>query len=215
MKKLIIILMITSQSLSLLSCASLENNPKATKGSIIGGITGIITGLVTKQKTENTIAMGVAGVLAGGAVGLMMDKQEKKLREALENSEAASVEREGNLITVLLKGDFMFDTNSFTVKSGLYSEIDRIAKIIVEYPKTSIIVEGHTDSQGSESYNMSLSEKRAIAVQNIFIQKNVSHSRISITAFGESQPRATNSTPEGRQLNRRVEVKIAPNEDEV
>ncbi|ETR74382.1 MAG: OmpA/MotB domain containing protein [Candidatus Magnetoglobus multicellularis str. Araruama] len=132
------------------------------------------------------------------------------MKQALEDSKAASIEREGNLITILLKGDFMFDTNSFIVKPGLYNEIDRISRVLVEYPQTNIIVEGHTDSVGSETYNISLSEKRAIAVQNILTQKNVSPSRISINGLGESQPRATNSTPEGRQQNRRVEVKVSP-----
>jgi len=214
MNKIVIITMIVL-SLNWASCTTMKENPKTTKGSIVGGVTGILTGIITKQRPEKTIALGAAGAFAGGAVGYMMDQQEKKLKQALEDSKAASIEREGNLITILLKGDFMFDTNSYIVKPGLYSEIDRISKVLVEYPQTNIIVEGHTDSVGNENYNMSLSEKRAAAVENIFIQKNVDPSRITITGFGESQPRATNSSPEGRQLNRRVEVKISPNSDTI
>ena len=94
-----------------------------------------------------------------------MDKQEAEFRQALAQSEAAQVTREGNLLAITLKGDVTFDTDSTVVRPGLHNEIDRIAQVMVQYPETQIIVQGHTDSTGSESYNMDLSIRRALAVK--------------------------------------------------
>ena len=103
-----------------------------------------------------------------------------------------------------------FDFNSAKVNPGLYREIDRIAGVMIEYPRTNILVEGHTDSKGSEAYNMELSRRRAESVRNLLVEKGVSGTRISTMGHGETMPVATNDTPEGRQQNRRVEIKIHP-----
>lgn len=133
------------------------------------------------------------------------------MRNAVATSEAASVSREGNLLALTFKGDVTFDTNSSVVRPGLISEIDRVARILNQYPNTVIRVEGHTDSKGSAAYNTDLSDRRANAVKNLLIQRGVSTSRIETVGFGETMPVATNDTEAGRQKNRRVEVKIAPN----
>ena len=82
---------------------------------------------------------------------------------------------------------------------------------MIKYPQTSILVEGHTDSTGSDNYNQQLSERRANSVKNILAQRGVQDYRINIFGYGKSRPVATNSTPEGRQMNRRVEIRINPN----
>jgi len=140
----------------------------------------------------------------------MMDNQEKDMNNALATSEAASVSREGNLLKVTFKGDVTFDSNSAAVRPGLYSEIDRVAGVLTQYPDTFIRVEGHTDSQGSEAYNMDLSKRRANAVKNLLAQRGVAESRVEVVGYGETMPVATNETEAGRQKNRRVEIKIAP-----
>ena len=140
----------------------------------------------------------------------MMDNQERDMREALANSEAAAIRREGNLLAVTFKGDVSFDTNSTVVKPGFNSEIDRVAGVLNRYPNTLIRVEGHTDSVGSDEYNMDLSIRRANSVRDLLVQRGVSISRIQTVGFGETMPIATNDTEAGRQLNRRVEIKIAP-----
>jgi outer membrane protein OmpA-like peptidoglycan-associated protein len=96
------------------------------------------------------------------------------------------------------------------LKPGGYKDIDRSAVILNRYPETSLLVEGHTDSTGSEDYNLKLSEKRAMAIQNELISQNVDPARIQIIGFGEAKPIADNNTESGRQLNRRVEVVIIP-----
>ena len=132
------------------------------------------------------------------------------MQNALAESEAAAIRREGDLIAISLKGDVTFDYNSASVRPGLYSEIDRIANVLIKYPQTVIRVEGHTDSTGSESYNMDLSQRRADAVKNIIVQRGVSSTRLETMPYGESMPIADNNTEVGRAMNRRVEIKVAP-----
>jgi outer membrane protein OmpA-like peptidoglycan-associated protein len=147
----------------------------------------------------------------GAGVGQMMDKQEAEMRDALAASEAAAVRREGDLLAITLKGDFSFDLDSDVVRPGLYTELDRISQIMINYPQTSILVEGHTDGTGSEAYNQRLSERRATSVKNLLISRGVQEYRINTIGYGKSRPVATNATPEGRQMNRRVEIRINPN----
>ena len=172
-------------------------------------------GQVIGRDTQGTLIGAAAGAAIGGAagagVGHMMDKQEAEMRDALAASDAAAVRREGDLLAITLKGDVTFDHDSDVVRPGLYNELDRIAQIMVKYPQTLIMVAGHTDSTGSDSYNQQLSERRAANVKKLLVQRGVQESRVSIVGFGKSQPVATNATPEGRQLNRRVEIRINPN----
>jgi outer membrane protein OmpA-like peptidoglycan-associated protein len=183
-------------------------------GAAGGAVAGAILGQAIGRDTEGTLigaAAGAAvGAAAGAGVGHMMDKQEAEMRDALAASEAAAVKREGDLLAITLKGDVGFDLDSDVVRPGLHNELDRIAQIMVKYPQTSILVEGHTDSTGSETYNQQLSERRANSVKNLLVARGVQAQRITIIGNGESQPVATNATPEGRQMNRRVEIRINP-----
>ena len=200
----------------LVACAAPQT--KTQKGGVYGAAGGAAAGAIIGQviggDTEATLwgaAIGAAvGGLGGAGIGKMMDNQEKEMRQALATSEAAAVRREGNLLAVTFKGDVTFDTNSAIVKPGLYAEIDRVAGVLTQYPQTLIRVEGHTDSVGTEAYNMELSFRRANSVRDLLVQRGVTISRIQPVGFGETMPVATNATEAGRQLNRRVEIKIAP-----
>ena len=199
-----------------ISCAPPQTNTGkgATYGAAGGAVAGAVIGQVAGGDTESTLAgaaIGAAvGGLAGAGVGKMMDEQERDMREALAASEAAAIKREGDLLAVSLKGDVTFDYDSATVRPGLYSEIDRIANVLIKYPQTVIRVEGHTDSTGSESYNMVLSQRRADSVMDLIVERGVPSTRIETMPYGESLPIADNSTGSGRAMNRRVEIKIAP-----
>jgi outer membrane protein OmpA-like peptidoglycan-associated protein len=179
-----------------------------------GAAAGALVGYLIGKDAESTLIGTAIGAAVGGAtgagVGRMMDNQERDMREALAESEAAAVRREGNLLAISLRGDVTFDTDSAIVKPGLYTEIDRIAGVLNQYPDTVIRVEGHTDSRGSEQYNMDLSGRRAATVQNMFVQRGLYRERIEAISFGEGSPIASNDTVEGRARNRRVEIKVAP-----
>jgi outer membrane protein OmpA-like peptidoglycan-associated protein len=215
MKKLILSSMILC--LVLIGCAAPQTNTgkSATYGAAGGAVAGAVLGQAIGRDTESTLigaAAGAAvGAAAGAGVGHMMDKQEAEMRQALAASEEAAVRREGDLLAITLKGDVSFDYNSDVVRPGLYNELDRIAQIMVKYPQTSILVEGHTDSTGSESYNSQLSERRANSVKSLLVQRGVQEYRVNTIGYGESRPIVTNATPEGRQMNRRVEIRINPN----
>lgn len=186
----------------------------AVYGTAGGAAAGAVLGQVIAHDTKGTLigaAIGAAlGGLGGAGVGKMMDNQERDMRAALASSEAAAVTREGNLLAVTFKGDVTFDTGSAVVRPGLHSEIDRVARVMNQYPNTVIRVEGHTDSRGSDEYNMELSNRRANAVKELLIQRGIAGSRIEVFGFGKTMPVASNDTEAGRQRNRRVEIKIAP-----
>lgn len=214
MKTLILIGIIGIVAMSGCAGPQTKTGKGTAYGAAGGAVAGAILGQAIGRDTEGTLigaAAGAAvGAAAGAGVGHMMDKQEAEMRDALAASEAAAVKREGDLLAITLKGDVGFDLDSDVVRPGLYNELDRIAQIMVKYPQTSILVEGHTDSTGSETYNQQLSERRASSVTSLLVQRGVDAQRINIIGYGESQPVATNDTPEGRQMNRRVEIRINP-----
>ncbi|MEN8233112.1 MAG: OmpA family protein, partial [Thermodesulfobacteriota bacterium] len=200
------IYLVASLSILCVSCAPPQTNTGkgAAYGAAGGAVAGAIIGQVAGRDTESTLAgaaIGAAiGGLGGAGVGKMMDNQEREMREALAASEAAAISREGDLLAISLKGDVTFDYDSATIRPGLYSEIDRIANVLIKYPQTVIRVEGHTDSTGNENYNMSLSQQRADAVKNLIVQRGVSSSRIETMPYGESMPIADNTTEAGRAM---------------
>ncbi len=214
MKKLVIL----SAIILFIFTSSCATSTKTEKGAAYGAGGGAIAGALIGQliggDTEATLIGAAIGAAVGGAagagVGKMMDNQERDMRKALEDSEAAAVRREGNLLAITFRGDVTFSHDSAVVMPGLYSEIDRISNVMLQYPDTVIRVEGHTDSTGSEQYNLELSARRAVAVKDLITQRGVSPSRIETVTFGETRPIATNETEAGRQMNRRVEIKIAP-----
>lgn len=205
-------------SLAALLTVSCMPQSKTGQGALFGAGGGAVAGALVGQlaggDSDSTLkgaAIGAAlGGLGGAGVGKMMDNQERDMRAALAQSEAASIRREGNLLAISLKGDVTFDKNSATLRPGLHSEIERIANILYQYPQTIIRVEGHTDSRGAADYNYNLSQRRTDSVKNLLVQRSVAAHRVETKAFGESMPVATNDTEAGRQRNRRVEIKVAP-----
>lgn len=217
MKKLTLLFIVTIFLAS--GCATMQQQSKTTKGATYGAAggaaAGAIVGQIIGKDTKGTLIGAAAGAaiggLAGAGVGRMMDNQEADMRQALSQSEEVAVRREGDLLALTLKGDVSFAVDSDVVLPGLYNEIDRIAQVLVKYPQTTIVVEGHTDSTGSEAYNQGLSERRAWSVQRLLTERGVHPSRISAIGYGESRPVASNDNPAGRQLNRRVEIRVNPN----
>lgn len=186
---------------------------KATKGALIGAAAGIVVGLASgddavDRRQRALIGAGV-GALAGGAVGNYMDRQEMQLRQELEGT-GVSVTRNGDHITLNMPGNITFATDSADLNSGFFEVLGSVTKVIKEFDQTVVEVAGHTDSRGTDAYNQQLSERRARTVTDYFTARNISAQRFITIGLGESMPVADNGTPEGQQLNRRVEITMVP-----
>ncbi|GGC29322.1 cell envelope biogenesis protein OmpA [Novosphingobium marinum] len=179
-------------------------------GGVGGAGLGYLLGSVIGGKTARILGAGIGGV-AGAAVGYQMDKQIKELREQTAGSGIDVTEvGDGEAILVNLPDGVTFAVDSSTISPTFQSTLNQIAQNLQQYPDSLIDVYGHTDSTGSDAYNMDLSKRRADAVARYLISRGVNSARIQTQGFGESYPVADNSTPEGRALNRRVEIKITP-----
>jgi len=203
-------------AITFLGCAEPQTKTQqgALYGTGIGAAVGAGLGQVIGGDTKATlIGAGIGAALGGAAgagIGRYMDNQEAALRQQFAASEAANIQRNADVLAVTFKSDVLFDVDSAALKPGSYTEINRVANVLVQYPQTNIQIAGHTDSTGSETYNQSLSERRAMSVQNALANQGVAPNRMQTLGFGESQPIADNATEAGRQMNRRVVVTILP-----
>jgi outer membrane protein OmpA-like peptidoglycan-associated protein len=196
--------------LTLGACAYQNQQQKGTAlGAGLGAVAGAIVGQAAGGDTDATLlgaAIGATvGGIAGNQIGAYMDRQEAALRNAMAASQAASIQREQNILTATFKGDVFFGYDSATLLPGGITEVNNLARVLNQYPQTMIRVEGHTDTQGSETYNQTLSERRAQAVTAALVQQGVAQSRIRTVGYGESQPISSDHA-----MNRRVEVVIEP-----
>jgi outer membrane protein OmpA-like peptidoglycan-associated protein len=185
----------------------------ATKGAIIGAAAGAVVGLVSgddavERRQHALIGAGV-GALAGGAVGAYQDRQEAKLRAELQGS-GVSVTRMGDNITLNMPGNVTFATDSSDLSPAFFDVLTSVTKVLKEFDKTVVEVAGHTDSTGSDSYNQSLSERRAGSVAQYLRSQGVLNDRLLTVGMGEARPVADNSSDSGRQANRRVEITMVP-----
>ncbi len=175
-----------------------------------GALAGLLLGGLIGGKTGRIVGAGLGGV-AGGVIGYQMDKQIKELKETTAGSGIDVTPTDnGSAILVNLPNGVTFDTDSTVVKPAFRDTLDRVASSLTQYPNSLIDVYGHTDSTGSDAYNMTLSQRRAQAVADYLSSRGVAASRIRSQGFGETQPVASNATEEGRSANRRVEIKIVP-----
>lgn len=130
------------------------------------------------------------------------EQRAQSLERELADLKAKKTER-GIVVTL---GDVLFDTARATLKPGAYATVDRLAVVLKEDPNRHVLIEGHTDSVGSDEYNQGLSERRAASVQAALFERGVASSQITAIGKGESTPVASNDDPGGRQQNRRVEL---------
>lgn len=193
-------------------CAGTDTGLSKTQtGAIIGGIAGAVAGKSTgSHSTKRAVIGGAIGALAGAGIGAYMDKQEQELNQELKGS-GVEVQRQGDNINLNMPGGITFDTAKANIKSNFNPVLDDIAGVMVKYPETRIEVQGHTDSVGSNENNLQLSQFRAQSVSSALIGRGVTPDRINTVGYGESIPVASNDTPAGREMNRRVEIKIIPN----
>ncbi|MDH5306356.1 MAG: OmpA family protein [Myxococcales bacterium] len=183
---------------------------KTAAGAAIGAATGAAIGALTGRDRGKRAAIGAgAGALTGAAVGGYMDVQEAKLRKTLEGT-GVSVTRVGDELVLNMPGNVTFALNSADIKADFYPVLNSVTLVLKEYTKTLIEVTGHTDSTGTASYNQQLSERRAASVGQYLVSQQVQRERVLTEGFGARMPVASNETPEGRQQNRRVELRLVP-----
>ena len=125
----------------------------------------------------------------------------------------AEVERRDDSLLVNFSSQLLFDSGQQNLQPGAYDRLRSLATTLNNYPKSTVVIKGHTDSVGDEQFNQRLSEDRAARVRDFLVSERVQPSRITAIGFGESLPVATNDTEAGRAQNRRVEIEIRPDEE--
>jgi outer membrane protein OmpA-like peptidoglycan-associated protein len=175
----------------------------AILGTIAGAGLGAAIGSTTGHAGEGAAIGAVSGALIGGAIGYALEKQEQDLRNM-----GYDTSRNGNRVTAYFPNDTLFATGSTELQPGAYHELQRVAGVINSDPSTSVIVEGHTDSDGTREYNQLLSERRANAVRTALVSYGVDPRRITAYGYGEDRPLVPNDTAYNKQRNRRVEITL-------
>jgi outer membrane protein OmpA-like peptidoglycan-associated protein len=190
-----------------------EKVSSATKGSVIGAIGGAAVGAATSSSSDRgkgALIGAASGAAIGGGIGYYMDRQEAQLRRQLEGT-GVRVVRNGDQIDLIMPGNITFDTNQSSIRPAFTDTLQSVALVLKEFDKTTIQIEGHTDSTGSDSYNQLLSERRASSVRDFLLNQGIEPRRTRATGYGERQPVASNETAAGREQNRRVELTLIPN----
>ena len=194
------------------SMGDFATNPdkqKTRQGVGIGAAGGAVAGLLIGGGWKGALIGAGIGAIAGGAAGNYMDKQEAKLREQMAGT-GVEVVRWGDNITLDMPGGVTFAFDSAALKPQFDPVLDKVSATLAEYNQTVVQVAGHTDSTGSHSYNMQLSERRADSVKSYLVTRGVPAQRLQTVGAGPDHPVADNATEAGRAQNRRVEITIVP-----
>ncbi|MFL0353056.1 OmpA family protein [Xanthomarina sp. GH4-25] len=204
--------------ISFANCKAVDNANNKQKGAVIGATGGAILGAIIGNNVgkggNGEIGAVIGGVVGGGAgvlIGNKMDKQAQKIEEEIPGAQVERID-DGIVITFDENSGVYFATDKYNINNASQETLNKLSNVFKEYPDTNILVVGHTDSVGAESYNMTLSKNRAYAVTNYLIGSGLSNGRFTTNWFGETQPMHDNATAEGRAKNRRVNVAILPSE---
>lgn len=196
--------------ITITSCTSspfLESNQAV--GTASGVAAGALLGQLIGKDTKGTLIGAGVGALLGMGWGTYRDYQEQELKERLRNSDV-KVNQVGNNLNLYLPSGITFKLNSASIQSGFYKPLNQISIVLKKYNQSQIIVNGYTDNTGPANYNLKLSKRRAESVKAYLLAQGIQPSRVIARGYGENNPRATNSTAQGRSENRRVEIEIVP-----
>lgn len=209
MKKVVVFAVVAALFLGSIGCATWS---RTKKGTAIGAGTGAVIGGVIGKQAGNTAVGAILGAAIGGAAGAYIGKyMDKQAAEIEKDVEGTQVKRVGEGIKVTFDSGILFDVNKAAVQYEAKENLQKLAGILAKYDDTDILIEGHTDSTGSEEYNLDLSRLRAQSAANYLAGLGLNPGRFTIMGYGESQPIDSNETPKGRQANRRVEIAIMAN----
>lgn len=192
------------------ACASMN---KTAKGGIIGAGAGGVVGAAVGKATGNVARGAIIGAAIGGAAGAIIGHQmDEQAEEIAATVPGATVTRVGEGMVVTFDSGILFDFDRSDLRDNARDNLRNLANSLQKYPGEEVLVVGHTDAQGSDSYNQALSERRAQAAADFLQAQGIAASRIHTRGMGESDPVADNSTEAGRQANRRVEVVLYASE---
>ncbi len=180
------------------------------RGAAIGALGGAAVGVLAGGNDARNAAIGAAvGALAGGGVGVYMDRQEADLRRQTEGSNVTVV-RNGDQIELRMPADITFAVDQSNIKPEFDATLNNVAKVLVSYPKTSIDIIGHADSDGTREHNQDLSERRANSVRSYLASQGVQPVRMIASGRGEDQPFVPNTSAANKAMNRRVQIVLNP-----
>lgn len=206
---------ISSLKAGLLILAGLSSWSCATRkqtGAVIGAAAGAGAGAVIGNQTGSTTRGAIIGAVIGGAAGAVIGHQmDQQAKEIQQNIPGATVTRIGEGLAVTFASGLLYDFDSDVIKPTAAQNLKTLAASFSKYPNTDILIVGHTDATGSDSYNQGLSERRARAAQNFLVGEGVAPGRLRSAGRGETEPIASNDNETGQAQNRRVEVAIYAN----
>lgn len=194
---------------TLAGCTALSDNQKLAAGALGGAVLGGVIGHQVHDDNGRYVG-AVLGALAGGAITNYMNQQQQVLESSPELSNAGiDVSRiNASTIKLNLPSAITFAVNKSDLNSSVIASLNEIVKVINQYPKTAVHVLGFTDSDGSDAYNLALSQRRAQSVSHYLISQGVVAGRIVPNGYGENYPTASNATIAGKAQNRRAEIYI-------
>lgn len=179
------------------------------KGAGVGAVAGAAGAVLAGKREADEILVGAGiGAAVGAGVGAYMDAQQEKLARI----PGTTVERvDEETLLVHFDSDILFEVNSAIVDSDGRGTLEDVGAVLSQYPKTAVVVQGHTDATGSEEHNQALSERRATSVSNYLIGRGIDADRLAAIGYGEGYPVASNDSESGRQQNRRVDILLKGN----
>ncbi|MEP6628060.1 MAG: OmpA family protein [Ginsengibacter sp.] len=193
----------------IMGCNATRTQKGAAIGGTAGAVGGAIIGKAAGNKTLGTILGAIIGGSAGAIIGRDMDKQAEQIKNDIPG---AKVERVDEGIKVEFNEKILFAFSKSDIGDSAKKNLNALVGVLNKYPNTNIEIQGHTDSRGTDEYNMALSIRRATTVKDYLQGQGIASTRMTIKGYGESAPAYTNDTPEGQAQNRRVEFIITAND---
>jgi outer membrane protein OmpA-like peptidoglycan-associated protein len=189
------------------------NATRTQKGAVIGGAAGAVGGNIIGRAAGNSTLGTIIGAAVGGTAGAIighdMDKQAAQIKNDIPG---AKVERVEEGIKVEFNEKILFAFSKSDLGDSAKTNLNKLVAILNQYPNTNIEIQGHTDSRGTDEYNMGLSQRRASTVRDYLVSQGIAGTRVTTRGFGESAPSYSNDTPDGMAQNRRVDFLITAND---
>jgi outer membrane protein OmpA-like peptidoglycan-associated protein len=190
-----------------------KNMNKTQKGAAIGTAGGGAIGAVIGKASGNTALGAIIGATVGGVTGAVIGrKMDKQAEEIKKEVPGAKVERVGEGIVVEFNSAVLFGFDQADLSSGAKTTLNDLVTILNKYPDTNLEIQGHTDNSGTDEYNKGLSQRRASSVAAYLTSHNISSQRVRTIGYGETAPKYSNDSEDGKAKNRRVEFLITANE---